>query len=901
MKFRSSYLAILFGALVLSGCGGDSLVTGSGDDTDTLVPNEQDDFVANGPRPPELAPVITTDSGNIYDVAGNPILLRGANLLYADDPSSQIDGVAAIAGIGSNAIGVQLTPNTTTDQLTNVLDEVVANDLVAVLSLYDEALVGSEDDTALLEAVYSTWLGSWLPVLAQEQYQSHIMINIASQWGPLDVRRENTIGYDDFIATYKVLIRNFREAGFNVPLVIDAPHLGQDFNGFLGARGRELLAADIETNIVLGVRAFDRQWNTGGEIEAAMNKLNVESVPVLVTAFGGSGVNDDDSVNHIELMTKALGDSVMTLDLPWETTEDRVGYVTDFTETQNFEGAAVTVDVFVPTSYINDGNLAFQIFLNDTEGRYAARGYQTVGDLRTNTWNTLSFDFENTEAFGFVSDGFDLTQIAQIGIEVAANGKPVDVDGDILIDNIVVGVRSSSSGSSSAVYSADFEQDETWVNVAGPGDTDVLTQETVDGNGVISLLAPWNADQSSSQIGWQGGNSLNPPIDLTEPLRVSVDIFVPAEYPDSANVQFFFNDANWSGFAGVGWRQFSGLTRDSWQTIEVTITDLAQDAGFISEAFVLDAPPPQFGVQVGALTTTHTAPIRFDNFSIEPIAGVAEVVTLYEANFDGAEEGWRVGFGAGADDENTVTQGTADGEGVLFINAPWTAETPDTTAVYPAAAALNPAIDITQPMRLSMELYVPSEYADENMAVQFYFNDNNFQGFAGFGYTNAFDYDAWNTISVSITDFEEGVVDPSNFDLERRPQWFGFQVAGITSPKTNSLRLRNFEITTTSALVPGDIVMNQGFDTQDAVDAFVLSYLGGAWTGSTVYGAKYFAYGFNPFGWLASVWTGAGAGQEALNISNSVDLITDLTARGQEIVETEGVGITATSVMASFE
>lgn len=899
MKIQSHYLAFLLGTVLLSGCGGDAILS-SANDTNTLVPETEEVYDVNGPQPPQTAAVLTTDQKKIYDVTGEPVLLRGVNLLYGDNPEVRIDGVDGIADLGSNVVRLQLTEATTADQLRTALDRVVENNLIAVVSLVDgERLACSDDDSFLTAAVGSLWLDRWLPVLAERQYQAHMMFNVASQWGPMNVWNANSVGYEDFLATYKVIIRRFRDAGFRLPLVIDAPHCGQDFNAFLGGRARELKAADVLSNLVLSVHAYGSRWNSTSEILGAMDKLSTEEVPYIVSEFGGSQVDGDASVDHMDLMTQSLGSKALIFRMPWESTGDKAGYSYTFDSPVDFEGAGISYDLYVPGEYKSDGNMAVQIFLLDSDSRYAALGFQNVGNFPGNTWTTVALDVTSLDDFGYVTEGFNLNSVAQIGFEISANGKSPEIVADLKFDNFIVGVDSTGSSAGNAIYEATFESNESWVHIYGVGSNSDLSQQS----GALALLPPYSDTADNLLLGYQGGNSLNPPVNFREPMNLSVDVFVPEEYATETGmyIQYYFSDSSYGGFAGIGYFPASALNFGGWTTLSYEVADFVSQAGYISSGFDLDSPSPQFGLQIGGIKSAKTEPVLVDNYRISPPASAAEQVTLYEAAFD-FDEYWTGGYGAV--DENTVTQGN----GELYVRGPWDSTTGDpndtkTAVVYAQAASLNPGIDLTKPLTISVDVFVPEEYAVETtMVMQFIFSDNAWTGFAGFGYHQIKDlnYGEWNTVTVAISDFaaDAGYISPG-FILDKRPQSFGLEFTNINSAKTEAIRLDNFRITSVSTLVPSNIVVDLTFETQDDADKIALSYVGGdVWMESSLVDAKFLDFGVDPFGWIASVWTGAPEGRELLNISNLEDMV-DLTPRGDDIVDSE-VGIFATSVLASF-
>jgi len=896
MKLRLNYLTMIMAALLLSGCGGDSLLGDSSADVDPLVPEIEVDDGGDQVRPPENAAVITTDGKQIFDISGKPILMRGVNLQFGDSPTVRIAGIEPIADIGSNVVRLQLRENTTADALEAALNAIVENNMIAMVMLWEEEgkITCTEDESFLFEAVETLWLDRWLPVLAQERFQSHLMINVANEWGPLNIWNANSVGYADYIDTYKIIIRDFRDAGFKVPLVIDAPHCGQDYNAFLGGRGRELLAADVASNVVLSAHAYGSHWNSSDKIVTATDLLSGENVPFIVGEFGGSQVNGDVSIDHLDLMAKGQGDMSLVFRFPWQSVNDKAAYAYTLDGENNFNGAIISFDVYVDNAYKVDGNLGFQVFIKDADYRYASLGFQSMSELRSNAWNRVNLTVANMDDLDYVSDGFELNRVTQLGFEVAANGKGADISADILFDNVDVKVGAPPE----PIYAASFDDDlEDWAYAWGTGDSTALSQA----NGALNLLAPWGGSDTATSIGYGSAAWLAQTIDLQKPLSVSVDIFIPEEYASETglSVQLFMNDNSWNYFARLVEVGADGLTAGQWNTVSVSLSDFMADVSYADPDFDVTLPPQRFGLEIGGVSTAKTEAVLVDNFEIfsEQVSG-SGISTLYEATFEN-EEYWSFGWGAG--DETSMSQ--ANGE--LLLLAPWGATAQDSAFGYGSAASLSPSIDLAQPFSVSMDVFVPMEYADEaDFAIQVYINDNTWNGFASLNYATLSTLVAgeWNNVSVDI----ENLVTDANsitdgYVLDLPPQRFGFEIKGVSSAKTEAIRVDNFRITAASVSdAPLETVLELDFTDSAEIDAFELSFFeGDSWVESSLENAKVQDFGVDPFGWIAWSWKGNGPGYEGLDMSLSEGMV-DLSQRGEEIANGDN-GIAATAEDVIFE
>lgn len=911
MKLRFGNLACLLGAVLLSGCGGD--LAGGPDNLDTLQPIEQGETTIDGPQPPADASVITASGYKLLDVAGNDILLRGISLDYGQKPDSRLDGISPIESVGSNVVRIVVDESTTADQLDAALGDAMLNGLVAMVTLDSpDKLMCVESNDFLFEAVNTLWLGRWLPVLARAEYQPHLMINIANGWGPVNVWNANSVGYDSYIDNYKRVISTFRDVGFKVPLVIDAPHCGQDFYGFLSSRARELLVADSEQNLVLSLHAFGARWGGRTNVSDAMNQLAIEGLPIVVTEFGDSRA-ETYAINHMDLIEEAMGGKATILDIPWASEEDVAGFAYSLNEPSDFtQGGDIIFDFYIDSAYKADGKLAYQAFLVDTGGRYARLGINSIDRLGASIWNTVDLELKKGMTAADVAsmdDGFDLTSIAQVGLEILANGKPVDVMGAIRIDNLIVGTDDTGASNPNAIFEDSFVGGRNWTMPYGAGGADTVWQE----NGELNIQGPWTASSDGSQAVTCDTASLST-IDLLAPMQLSMDVFVPAEYAvGSANIKFMFNDPSYR-YAEFGRVNLTSLNTGEWNTVRVNIDEFGGIGGSSSAGFDVSQPPRCLGLAVGGITSSKTVPLRVDNYRITPLAEPPEKQTIYEATFD-FEEAWRVVYGAGVgegEDALSVVDnalallpawGQLDDNGNLVDQA---------ILGFEGTSAIRPRIDLTKPITFSMKVRVPIEYADDSIFIQFMMNDYTWQNTATFAYTTSFNYyDAenpennedggWTTISRTINDINADygyMGKPGEFVVDQVPRSIGVQIGSVSTEKTQPILIDDFRLEQEMGVVlPETVLINIDFETQADVDGLLVSHVGGpVWSASSLANAKSLGNGLNPFGWIAQSWFGLSEPDDIFNISNSEGSL-DITPRGEDIINSEnGIGNTATEV-----
>jgi hypothetical protein len=881
MKLKLCYLAIVTSTLLFQGCGGGGLANGP-KDTDDMKPVAGVEDTSARPRPPENAVVITTDQHIIYDADKKPVFLRGISLDYAKQPTTRINGIPAIKATKANVVRLLIDENTTDTQLEGALATAVTSGLITVISFTDSTgkLSGSEDGAYLLNVVDNLWLKKWAPVIAQDRFQANIMINIASGWGPSDIFNQDSLGYQTYIDTYKSLIRKFRTAGWKVPLVIDAPSNGQDFNAFLNGRSRELTAADSAKNLVFGINIEGPKWNTSDKIFNAATLLYNEKVPFIATGLAGSGVaNEGDApVDHLDVLAKSAGDPALDLTLPWTTTDDAAAYVVNLPSALDLRGGAVlSTQVFLDKLYaefelnssgnfVQRGKLKFVMYAKDASGNALRLGSTTASDLRSNQWSKLSYSFPRSEGdidptnYLNGASSFDLTAVKSIGIEIIANGKPASLKADIKFDDLAIlpGVP--------PVYVANFDaSNDEWIKAWGSVDVGTV-------GGALSLK-PTGGDFAIQLAGWNGP-SINT-IPFNKVLEITHRIYLPASY----------NPANmWGklfGQFGSGWTwvdttlNVGNLKAGQWNEIKTTVAFNEKiSAGDINTA-------QAFGMQIGGFSGTETEPILIDSISIsDPNARPTKTVTStqYKATFTKGTEGF---VNAGWDN-GKATLAMVNGE--LQVTLP----AGDNGAINKADINSVAEIDFKGNVTIKFKLFVPADWAGKDFAIKPFMQDGNWNHYqyAELKVADLVPGD-WANIEIKLTSF------PSGFSRVLKPQMFGFQ---FNNAPGGVIKFDDIEVIGDTQVDDSKPVFTLGFSTQAELDSVKFDFGAGSFTESALASAKSSEWKVIPFGWLATSWKGTTNGE--LDISKAEDIV-DLTARGEDIVNST-FGIKATSVPATI-
>lgn len=866
MKKQLGYWVLATCAIALQGC--DNMLGTSDAEDHKLIPVPMSGMEGR-PRPSANMPVITTDGREILDANGVPILLRGVNLQYGDAPLDRVDGISVISEVGSNVIRLQLRETTTADELEAALVQVAKGGMLAIVSLWEPDIACTMDDEKLLSSFTNLWMDRWLPVLVQDRFQPYIMLNFASQWGPTKIFNAHSVGYRTYVDTHNALIAQARRAGFAVPIVVDAPGCGQDYHAFLGNRGRSLFETDDQRNIILSVHGYGSRWYNGDKVTSAMRLLETERLPIVMSEFGGPNVGDD-SVKHMDILAKGAGDYAASLPIVWQTEQDQAGYVVTLNEPLNVQAREISMDVYLDSAFTEAAAgteasfMGVQMYLRDSQDRYANLGWNPANEMNGDAWTKLKRVIQDSASFGYAEEGFDLTAVTKIGIDLVANGKAVEVGGDIRIDNIKVIEAAVPEVLSTWTFEADVEG---WVT--GWAGTDVTYQ-----NGALGLVG--GADTTE----YVAESPAIPGVAFDGAVQVSARMFIPESYAAGSTevwVKFITNDAGYQGTNSFG---AGDLVYGQWN-------ELTFDGEW--------AGGSKIGIHMGGFIGS-TDPILFDDIVLKGMPeqqSAMEWGVQYQSDFSAGTDG----FAFLAWDQ-LFADVTAE-DGVLVITPrPSEVGSPPSDGEKKFAIKKNDwgsveKLDLTSEaltMSVTMQLDPAYASAPDDFRFMLFMQDS--------GYANHFNIGTWTIAELKPGEwvtFEMDVVFPEAFERTGVPQNFGFQAIGLYDLPDAPIKISDFRIEGyVPAEVEEEVVALFDFHYTDHFNALSVDIVGGGLDGMVLLEDMDVYERSRPFGWLAWSWIGNPEGRESLDMSFSEQTSLDLTERGEAIVNGKG-GLKETS------
>jgi|GEM_PF-686631 len=255
-------------------------------------------------------PTFTTSGKQILDPCGNAFIPKGLNYSLADDwdfPNNLNSGSGFENAELSSEI-IKANPNTVRIQwyahrqagwaaydisdLDSVISRFSRADIVSVLELHD--MTGMFDSAAFVTTILDWWTSPEVVSLLNK-HESHIILNIANEYGPVkypaSLNYQLDPQYDSKILKWvnhmTTAIRTLRDADITVPIMIDAPNWGHAVEVLL-AHGTTWHDADALNRIVLSAHAY---WSedTNQDILNKITAINVFNLPIIlgeVAAYG---------------------------------------------------------------------------------------------------------------------------------------------------------------------------------------------------------------------------------------------------------------------------------------------------------------------------------------------------------------------------------------------------------------------------------------------------------------------------------------------------------------------------------------------------------------------------------------------------------------------------------------
>jgi mannan endo-1,4-beta-mannosidase len=231
-------------------------------------------------------------NGHLNDSSGERVVLRGVNKMavWDQDPSGR-NWFPQIRKTNANVVRIVWLMDTSGEPAATVsnMDKVIQNcrdnNMIPMIELHDATMASGDPDTrggwTKLGDIENFWTRADVTSVLKK-HQRYLLLNIANEPG------DESITGDEFKDQYKETIGAIRDAGINVPLVIDATMYGQKFDSIKN-NASYLIDRDPQQNLIFSLHVW---WHYGhqdvaGDFKQAITDVVAKRIPFIVGEFAG--------------------------------------------------------------------------------------------------------------------------------------------------------------------------------------------------------------------------------------------------------------------------------------------------------------------------------------------------------------------------------------------------------------------------------------------------------------------------------------------------------------------------------------------------------------------------------------------------------------------------------------
>ena len=242
-------------------------------------------------------PTMQVNGRFLYDADNQKTILVGANLPLLDDwdfPAS--DKLTELEKTGANAVRIEwymnygqpTRPAYSLTDLDNFLTKCKTNKMIPIVDIHD--FTCGSDISVLNSQIIPWWTSA--PVLAViNKHKKYLIINLANELGVYRWAGTPATALTTFKNAYKTAITSIRNAGIDVPIMIDAPDCGSTIGAF-NTIGAELITHDPNHNLLLSAHAYWAGYDGTSEIATSITN----NLPIV---FGELANKQDELISNV--------------------------------------------------------------------------------------------------------------------------------------------------------------------------------------------------------------------------------------------------------------------------------------------------------------------------------------------------------------------------------------------------------------------------------------------------------------------------------------------------------------------------------------------------------------------------------------------------------------------------
>ena len=239
---------------------------------------------------------ITVKGSHIITSCGDTIVLKGVNYAaYSWGWNNNENLFPEIAKSGANAVRIVWYKTNSGPAYSNMalLDSALArcikNKMIPILELHDETC--NNNSTSMIAT--ANWYTQTAVKNILIKYQKWVIINPLNEAGYVLWNGNNATALNTFKTTYKTIITNLRNAGLNMPLLLDASDCGQHLNVWKTI-STEMQTYDPKHNLIFSAHAYWSSYaGTAAAITTLLQDASTWNVPIVL----GEVANKQDDNN----------------------------------------------------------------------------------------------------------------------------------------------------------------------------------------------------------------------------------------------------------------------------------------------------------------------------------------------------------------------------------------------------------------------------------------------------------------------------------------------------------------------------------------------------------------------------------------------------------------------------
>ena len=249
-----------------------------------------------------------TSGRDIYTACGEKVVFRGINeMMIWSNNRTGTTILPEIAKTGANSVRLVWNISGSTTELDQLIDNCIKNNMIPIPELHD-----ATGDFSKFQSCLDYWKKPEVAAVIQK-HKKWVIVNIANEVGG---GSESDTQYENY---YKDAISQLRNAGYDMPLVIDAAGWGNT-EKYVVNTCTNLYNSDIKKNLIFSVHTYWAGTNQTTRLDKLISDMKTKNLPLII----GEGPQKAASPSsctalfpYIYLMDKCQSEGIGWLSWSW--------------------------------------------------------------------------------------------------------------------------------------------------------------------------------------------------------------------------------------------------------------------------------------------------------------------------------------------------------------------------------------------------------------------------------------------------------------------------------------------------------------------------------------------------------------------------------------------------------